>query len=153
MKKTLFFLGFMMYGIITSQASDIRFQARRPSLVDVPAHIKTIAIIDRSVLPKTSRNIIEEGLTGELFGEDKIASQYALDGLIELLQNSGRFTVVRTGKTIQKEGGVNDFPVPMSWGEIEKICTEYKTDAVISLELFDSDYIIPTSVAFVSIGF
>jgi len=153
MKKFLLIFIFIIPVIIRLQAAEIRFEVRRPSIISVPAHIQSIAIIDHSLQTKASRNIIEEGLTGELPGEDKIASQYAINGLIEMLQNSGRFSVVRTGKIILKTGKANEFPSPLNWGEIEKFCTEFKVDAVISLELFDSDYIIPTGMAFVSIGF
>jgi len=153
MKKLFVLFSILFSAIVSTSASDIRFQARRPSYIDIPANIQSIAIIDHSVQSKASRNIIEEGLTGELFGEDKIASQYAIDGAIDMLLNSGRFTIVRTEKNLLKEGGVNEFPKPLNWNEIDNLCAEYKVDAIISLELFDSDYIIPTSMVFVSIGF
>ena len=153
MKNLILLLVIFLSGITGSYAADIRFQAKRPSFIDVPDHIRSVAIIDRSVQAKDSRNIIEEGLTGELFGEDKIASQYAIDGLIEMLLYSERFEVVRTEKILQKEGKSNEFPSVLTWTEISALCDEFKVDAIISLELFDSDYIIPTSMVFVSVGF
>jgi len=153
MKKILTISILFLSAFTLLNASDIRFQAKRPSYLDVPANIQSIAIIDHSVQTKSSRNTVEEGLTGELFGEDKIASQYAIDGLIEMLVNSGRFNVVRTEKVIEKTVSSNEFPKPFDWDQINQLCSEYKVDAIISLELFDSDYIIPTSMVFVSIGF
>ncbi len=153
MQKIIFVLLTILIVSASLKASEIRFQSRVPAIIDVPQHIQSIAIIDHSVQKEASRNILEEGLTGELFGEDKIASQYAIDGLIEMLQNSGRFKVIRTGKIMQKSGGVNEFPAPLDWLEINNLCNEFDVDAIISLELFDSDYIIPTSMVFVSVGF
>jgi hypothetical protein len=153
MKKLILLIVLILPALFVAKASDIRFQARRPAIVDVPDYIQSIAIIDRSEQTKATRNKIEEGLTGELMGEDKIASQYAIDGVIDMLQNSGRFTVVRTEKLFLKESKADEFPVPFDWNQIESLCAEYKVDAIISLELFDSDYIIPTNMAFVSIGF
>jgi hypothetical protein len=153
MQKYLLIIVLFFFGILSSRAADIRFQARRSAIIDVPAYIQSIAIIDRSEQKKTSRNKVEEGLTGELFGEDKIASQYSIDGLVDMLQNSGRFTVIRTEKKLPKDGSPKEFPSPLTWSEIDKFCAEFKVDALISLELFDSDYIIPTNMAFVSIGF
>jgi hypothetical protein len=153
MKKILFLMILILSAIYNLRAAEIRFSAQRPAYIDVPAHIKTISIIDRSELIKASRNVIEEGLTGEFTGEDKIAARYAIDGLIEMLQNSGRFNVIRSEKTLQKKGNVNEFPTPLGWPEIDKLCDEYKVDALICLELFDSDYIIPTSMVNVSLGF
>ncbi len=153
MKKFLFLIVFIGSTVSAANAAEIRFQAQRPAIINIPSHIQSVAIIDRSVQTAESRNKIEEGLTGELFGGDKIASQYAIDGLIEMLQNSDRYTVVRTQKTLLKEGSSREFTAPLSWEEINKLCDEFKVDAIISLELFDSDYIIPTSVASVSVGF
>jgi hypothetical protein len=153
MKKILFLIIFLLSAISDLKAAEISFNVQKPAYIDVPAHIKTISIIDRSELIKASRNVVEESLTAEFTGEDKIAAQYAIDGLIEMLQNSGRFTVLRTEKSIQKKGSSNEFPAPLGWTEIENLCTEYKVDALICLELFDSDYIIPTSMVNVSLGF
>jgi hypothetical protein len=151
--KKIFLLTLAFMLVFASNAADIRFQVRRPSVIDVPSKIQSVAIIDRSLQTKESRNKVEESLTGEFLGNDKIASQYALDGLIEMLQNSGRYTVVRTGKQILKNGKANEFPEPLSWDEVNTLCEEFKVDALICLEQFDTDYIIPTSVAFVSVGF
>jgi len=153
MKNIITLFASFLIGISNIQATDISFQARRPAIIDIPSSIQSIAIIDRSIQTKETRNVLEESVTGELFGEDKIASQYAIDGLIEMLENSGRFKVVRTAKKLKKSGSANEFPAPLAWNEIENICSEFDVDAVISLELFDSDYIIPTNMAFVSIGF
>lgn len=153
MKSFLSIFVIIFFFIIKAEASDIRFQARRPAIIDVPEYIRSVAIIDHSGQVKTKKNTAEQVLTGEFGNEDKIASQYAIDGLIDMLVNSGRFNVVRTEKAIIKEGSPNEFPAPLGWNEINELCSEYKVDAVISLELFDSDYIIPTSMAFVSVGF
>ncbi len=153
MKKILLFFLFILPGILAVNASDIRFKVRRPSYIDVPAEIQNIAIINHSAQTTASRNKIEEGLSGELLGEDKIASTYAINGLIDMLQNSGRFGIVRTELIIPKNSKANEFPAPLSWDEVNKYCSEYKVDAIICLELFDSDYIIPTGMTFVKVGF
>ena len=153
MKKFLFLVAFLWSGVMAANAAEIRFQAQRPAAIDIPSHIQSLAIIDRSGQTKESRNKLEEGLTGELFGGDRIASQYAIDGLIDMLRNSDRYNAIRTEKILLKEGSSREFDAPLSWEEINSLCEEFKVDAILSLELFDSDYIIPTSVASVSVGF
>jgi len=146
--STLTFLVF-----IGCSAQTMTFNVMRPSAVNVPDNIKSIAIIDRSVVENSDRNLIEKGLTAEWLGKDELSSKFALDGLINVLESSNRFGVVRTGKTLIKSGTAKAFPEPFTWEDIETLCTEYKVEGVISLEIYDSDYIIPTNMAGVTIGF
>ena len=151
-RKTLMStLALLLY--ISCSAQTMTFNVMRPSAVSIPENITSMAIIDRSVAENTDRNIIEKGLTAEWLGKDELASKFALDGLVNVLESSNRFGVVRTGKTLMKSGTAKAFPEPFSWDDIETLCNEYKVDGVISLEIFDSDYIIPTNMASVTIGF
>lgn len=152
--KKLSIIFILLFSVILGlSASDIRFNARRPALINVPDYIKSVAIIDHSTLAKTNRNKLEAGLTGELPGEDKLASKYVIDGLIDMLNSSGRYEVIRTDVVMQKESNPEEFPQALDWMEIDKLCNKYQVDAIISLELFDSDYIIPTSMIIVKAGF
>lgn len=148
--KILFFAGiiFMICG-----APTIRFQAVRPAWVNIPQHIRAIGVIDRSERPKTTASTIEKVITAELPGEGKIAAQIAIDGFADFLRNSDRFEVVRSNISVKKEGSANSFPEPLSWNEIEAFCKELNVDGIIALEVFNSDYIIPTSMVIVNAGF
>jgi hypothetical protein len=129
---------------IVCSAADITFRVLLPAYVEIPKHINTIAIIDRSVPDDVTLNIIEGGLTGEGIGQDKLGSQTTLKGLTDMLQNSVKFTVIRTNVAMIGQDILSAaFPEPIPWSEIEKICNEYKADAIISLEKYDSDF-IPT---------
>jgi hypothetical protein len=142
-----------LFIVFICNAQTMRFNVMRPSPVNVPDNIKNIAIIDRSVVENTGKNIIERGLTAEWLGKDELASRFALDGLINVLESSNRFGVVRTSKTLIKDASTKAFPEPFTWIDIETICREYKVEGVISLEIFDSDYIILTNMANVTVGF
>jgi hypothetical protein len=153
MKKKIFISMLSLFLFIICGAQTMTFNVMRPSLVNIPEYIKSFAIIDRSVVENTGKNIVEKGLTAEWFGKDELASRFALDGLINVLEGSGRFSAVRTGKTLIKTSTAKAFPEPFEWVDIETICQEYKVEGVISLEIFDSDYIIPTNMASVTVGF
>jgi hypothetical protein len=153
MKRKIFISTSLLLLFIFCEAQTMRFNVMRPSFVKIPDNIKSMAIIDRSVVENTGTNIIEKGLTAEWLGKDELASKFALNGLINVLESSNRFGVVRTGKTLIKDGTAKAFPEPFAWADIETICREYEADGVISLEIFDSDYIIPTNMAGVTIGF
>jgi len=91
-------------------APTITFRVLRPSVIDVPGYINSVAVIDRSVLSKSSEAILEGNLTGELPESDKVASFHALEGLVETLQNSGKYNVIRTSKNLVKNAAPESFP-------------------------------------------
>jgi tetratricopeptide (TPR) repeat protein len=123
--------------------ADITFRVMVPALVSVPKHIKTIAIIDRSVPDNNILNIIEGGITGEGIGQDKLGTQVTLDGVNDMLQNSVKFKVIRTNEAMIGQDIVSAaFPEPIPWPKIEEICKKYEADAIIALEKYDSDLII-----------
>jgi len=122
--------------------SKISFNVPAPAPVQVPGDIKTIAIIDRSVPADQELNRAEEILTIEGKEQDKIASQVVIDGLTRNLSESGRFNVIRTKETIVGSGSGFMLPEPLDWDIINKLCEEYEADAIISLETYDSDFII-----------
>ncbi len=132
-------------------APTISFDALFPAERTIPAGIKSLAIIDRSQTDKKTFNIIEGGLTGEGIKQDRLASQICIDGLYTRLTNSRRFTAVRTLKQYKNSGTGIEFPDPLEWKEIEDLCKEFKTDAIISLDIFDSDFLV--DYAQVKVGF
>ncbi len=134
-------------------APTIRFNSMIPAQVDVPQNIQSIGLIDASITGNNLKNAIEKGLTLELPGEDKVASQFALEGLSGYLTNNPRFRVVKTPKAYFNTATKGLFPNPMAWEEIELLCKTYQTDAIISLEFFDSDYNPITNVATINMGF
>lgn len=153
MKIKFTLITFFILIAIICNSQTIRFDAMRPAYVNIPPNIKSIALIDRSVVENTNKNLLEKGLTAEWLGGDDLTSRYALDGVVNVLQGSDRFEVVRTGKTLVKNGTAKAFPEPFSWIDIETICKEYNVEGVISLEVYDSDYIIPTNMTSVTVGF
>lgn len=134
-------------------APTIRFNSMVPAPVDVPQKIQSIGLVDASVTDNRFRNLVEKGLSLELPGGDKVASQFALEGLFGFLNNNQRFRVVKTPKAYFNNSAKAVFPDPMAWEEIETLCETYKVDVIVSLEFFDSDYNILTHTATVHMGF
>ncbi|UCG27125.1 MAG: hypothetical protein JSV24_09130 [Bacteroidales bacterium] len=128
--------------LICTAAKRITFNILAPAAVDIPRTIQTVAIIDRSVPENEKMNILEGILTGEGPGQDKLATQVAIDGLNSMLQNSSRFRVVRTAEVLKGSATGRNFPEPMDWNLIDELCTKHEVDAIISLESYDSDFIV-----------
>jgi len=143
MKRAIYNFLILAIIFIICSAADITFRVMLPAIVEVPKHIKTIAIIDRSVPDDNILNIIESGLTGEGIGQDKLGTQITLDGVNTMLQNSVKFKVIRTNEAMIGQDIISAaFPEPIPWSRIDEICKEYEADAIIALEKYDSDFII-----------
>jgi hypothetical protein len=120
----------------------IRFNALYPAEIDIPTEIRSIAVIDRTAPENKWLSMIEGGITGEGIGQDKEASQITLDGVSSILQNSERFHLIRTNEVLKGSESGSTFPDPLSWEVVEQIAKEYEVDVVLSLESFDSDFIV-----------
>ena len=153
MVKTLRILVLSAVVFLICGAPTIKFQVLRPAPINVPNYIQSLGVIDRSSRPKTVGTVIEKVLTAELPGEGKVASQFAIDGFANYLHDSKRFVIVRSGITLTKETQANLFPEPLSWATIDSMCNKLNVDALVSLEIFNSDYIIPTNMVIVTVGF
>ncbi len=99
---------------------NIYFDARAPAMLNIPRHIQSLAIIDRSVPENKDLNLLEGIITGEGVKQDKLATRIVIDGLAQSLQNSTRYDVIRTAEQMKGSGAGGRFPVPLSWEEIER---------------------------------
>ncbi len=143
MKKSLSIISIsLVFFILLVAAKKISFNVLAPAVVDIPTYIQSVAIIDRSVPENEKKNILEGILTGEGPNQDKLATQFAIDGLNSMLQNSSRYQSVRTSETMKGSETGRDFPQPLSWDIVEELCTKYEVNGIISLESYDSDFII-----------
>jgi len=62
------------------------------------------------------------------------------------LNNNPRFRPFSLEGEDFRGTGTNQFPIPLSWNEVDRLCKKYKVDGLISLETFDSNiFLIPTS--------
>ena len=89
-------------------------------------------------------------MTGEGAGEDKDAAQIALDGIYSVMQNSERFQVIRTTEKLNGTDTGKNFPDALPWTTVIGLCKKYNVDAIISLESFDSDFIVTSALLPVS---
>jgi tetratricopeptide (TPR) repeat protein len=149
MKKIALF--FVIPAIIMTFCSMawVRINLLKPALVVLPPHIRNIAIIDRSVQDETSESKMEKVLTGELFRQDEQAVKQTIDGTIDVCSEFNLYQLIRTSERFKGGGTKSTFPEPMSWKQISGLCEKHKADALLSVEIFDSDFIIsnPVSIA------
>jgi len=111
----------------------------RPARVAIDQHIKRIVIVNRSI--GNEKSVIEGVLTGELPGKDTQLSRYCIQGVMQELSSSSRFTVVAFDKELPSGNPTStSFGPALTWNSIADICRRTGADAVLTLEFFDSDY-------------
>lgn len=131
-----FFL--LLLGLV-SCTRNTTLRVLQPAQLTLPEHITTVAIVDRSKPSNGWSNFFEGLLTGEQIGQDRKSRQTAVQGLTNALTRTPRFQVKSTGieMTGSKAGG--RMPPALDWQEVEKICKDYGSNALVTIESFDSD--------------
>ncbi len=132
---------FIVFVLLTFQCSHptIRFNALYPAEIDIPADIKSIALIDRTAPENKVLNILEGGLTGEGIGQDKMASQITLNAVYRTLSNADRYQAIRTNEVLKGSRSGSTMPDPLPWETIEQLSKKYDAHVILSLESFDSE--------------
>lgn len=138
---TAFFLGLTTLCLFTNSAW-VDLTLIRPARISLPQHIKKLALVDFTVQEETRKNKLEQTLTGELFKQDEQAVRETADGIIDICKGFGLFEIIRTGERVKGTGTKTTFPQPLSWDEVESYCEKYNADALIAIEIFDSDFIL-----------
>jgi hypothetical protein len=128
--------------ILFSSSAWVTLTLTQPALVSLPQHIQTLIVVDRTLAPDKKENKLEGVLTGEAFNQDEQAVIQTIEGLIYVVNNGNRFTILRTTEKYQGDPTGKVFPNAMAWSVISDLCTKYKADAVVVLETFDSDFIL-----------
>ena len=122
----------------------------RPAPVDVGPHIQTIAVIDRTTPENVQAGIIESVVTGSLPGTDREGAQRSVEGLVRTLENSPRYNIVRTTERLTTPVIGGSWPPPLEWGDVVDLSVKYRSDAILVLESFDSDFVVTDGARVVS---
>lgn len=146
MKKLLFLVSILSSIFLASCTSTIELQMLQPADLFMPEHLQTIALADRSRPAKGFNNVVEGLVTGEGIGQDRRGRMRALEGLALTLTRTPRFDVKSTNIEMEGSPSGNSFPAPLPWAEVDRICGQYRADALITMELYDSDNYISTEL-------
>lgn len=137
----IFLLGATML-IFSGCMRSVRISMLKPAPITVPNHVQTLLIVDRTEPSNEAIGIIEGILTGEMPFEVKNAIEQTISSMQNELNASPRYKVIRARERLK--GGLFSmtFPDPLQWHQIESLCRSYNADAVLSLEMFSSNFIV-----------
>ncbi len=145
-RKTVLLSGAVVCFIILSSMAWVRLSLIKPAALTLPSYITGIVIIDRTLSDETAKNKLEEVLTGEMFKQDEQAVRRVIEGITDVCADYNLFRLERITER-QKGGGTKtSFPAPMQWEQVNQLCEKYNANAVLSIEIFDSDFIVTNPV-------
>lgn len=138
------FTSLLLVAILFSSCSKygfVRLKYPNEPAMYLPDNIKTIAIVNRCLSPKESNtnNVAEAILTGEIAGSDKLASDECLKAIYDRFNGHQGISVVFPAKTRLMGTGSRVTPDILDWKIVQQICDSTKADALLVLEMFDSN--------------
>jgi len=145
MKRLILFLAAIPAMLLFTSSAWVNLTLVRPAEIVLPQSIHTIALIDRTKQEETTQNKVEQVLTGEVYRQDEQAVLRLNEGFIEACSGFERFQPVRTTERYTSDGTKTTFPAPLNWEQVTAICSKYQTDALLSIEIFDTDFILTHS--------
>jgi hypothetical protein len=140
--KKLFFALLVSFALVSCKTNELYLNVVEPAPVTLPSYIKTVGVINRSMPTEETKVVdqIEKVFTLESVDLDRDGAREAISGLSDELLNNERFAEVKTLDNIDfRTSGLEVFPTPLSWEIVGQICDENGTDALFSLEKFDTD--------------
>jgi len=113
-----------------------------PAPVTLSRDIKKVGIINRTTPSEATKvlDVIDKTLSLEGKELDIEGTKECIKGVTDELLNNSRFDEVRFLSDLDfRTPKLNVFPVPLSWEIVSKVCKETGTDALFSLEMYDTD--------------
>jgi hypothetical protein len=128
--------------LVSCKTNQLFLNVVEPAPVTVPSYVKTVGVINRSMPTEETKvfDAIERVFTLESVDLDKDGAFEAINGLSDELMGKNRFSEVKTLNDIDfRTSRLEGFPTPLSWEIVSQICNETSTDALFSLEKYDTD--------------
>ena len=136
------FLIIISFLVSCSGTRNVTINTMRPAEISVPSEIKTIVIVDRTLIDQNAVNIIEGLVTGEMPGEDKMGTQELMNSFKNKLIQSPRFEVKTATERIPGNSLTAALPDQLPWSTVRDLCKKYNAQAVVAIEVFDTDFIV-----------
>ncbi|MBN1414447.1 MAG: hypothetical protein JW973_05055 [Bacteroidales bacterium] len=137
----LFFISVLSVVLLSSMAW-VRINLLKPAMYVYPEYIHKVVIIDRSMPVDPAKNKVEEAITGEIFRQDEQAVRRVSDGLMDACSAFNLYQFEKAPDRYQGGGNKSVFPAPFNWDEVSRLCQKFNADAILAIEIFDSDFLV-----------
>ena len=141
--KNIYFLALSTALYLSSCVATSRteLQVMKPAEISVSPQILKLGVVDRSHPDKKGKalNVLEGLVSGEGIYQDKNSSLEAIGGLVSGLSKSQRFTIFQIQGLDLTNNGSSYFSPLLDWNMVQEICIKNNVDALVVLEIFDTD--------------
>ena len=120
----------------------VSMNSMSPADMTFSSDIETILIVDRSDFHDGTVGLLEGIVTGEILDQDRAGLQAMISALRNQLAYSGRFDTRVASEVLPGNSLTRVFPDPLQWEQVDALARKYASDAILSIEIFDSDFII-----------
>ena len=135
----LFFIGALL---TNCSLHTVSINTMRPAAITMPSYINTLLLVDRTKYERRGEEVVHDIFSGGIPGEDRAAAQAAITALNATLLQSPRFKVLVATEVLRGNSLTEAFPDPLPWARINELCQEYHSDAIVSFEIFGSDFVV-----------
>lgn len=141
MKMSKFLLVAVALLAMTACKQRVYLTVYEPAAVFLEKEYETAGVINRTYSSGATKPLdaLDNAVTleGNL---DHKGSKAAVTGLYDQLTVNQRFKDVKMLDSMTvKNGGIDIFPAPLSWDEVQKICDENDVQLLFVLEVYDTD--------------
>ncbi len=122
--------------------NQLTMTATEPAPVSIPADVKNIGIINRSLPSQGHKTIdqIDKILSVEGKNLDKHGAEAAVISLRDELIAEGRFeNIINIEDEAELKKGLGVLPATLTWDQVEALCDKYAVDVIFSLAYYDTD--------------
>ncbi len=141
MKRNLLFLAVLSLIFTSCKTTYVTVNVLKPAQITIPNRINNLVFVNRSLPAKSERfkNILEGAVTGEAILADRRGAEECIKGVMASLSQSPRYKVVAPANVDLRGTGTREFPPQLDWRVVEDICKQNQADALITLDVFDSN--------------
>ncbi|HEY4965550.1 MAG TPA: DUF6340 family protein [Puia sp.] len=141
MKNQMLFICVTLACASCSSTNLMSLSVMEPAPVSLPAGIKTVAVVNRTQASQATQGIdaMHKVLSLETNDLQKAGAKASMNGLSDELLKNNRFTDVKPLSLDLRSYGAGIFPSALPWDSVDRICGQSNTDALFSLELFDTE--------------
>jgi tetratricopeptide (TPR) repeat protein len=124
----------------------MRVRVQKPAAMVLPPDVHQVLLLNRS--QGSTRATLEGILTGQTPGLQTMLTTECLGKMQQGLQQANRYDIIQYDKIMQAASGSSTgFGEALPWPEVNNICLATHTDAIISLEYFEGDFIVTQALA------
>ncbi|MFG6685887.1 DUF6340 family protein [Mariniflexile sp. HNIBRBA6329] len=107
----------------------------------LPENVSNIVLINRSLTKNEdkSNQTLEAITTGEIMGSDKLASDEAIKGVFDGINNRSHIQIIIPDSLRLYGTGTRAMPDLINWDKVSEICKSANADVLLALETFDSN--------------